>query len=396
MEFESFHTTAAPDAPSPYLFGPIGFNPNRPRPTATTRPPLPSTSLRQPEIFTNPEFDNVLQQTVDGYIAGPISNPYVFVPVVKGEVKEKNWKGENETQKAYAERQRCLREIPGCRCNYENCVWDEEIGQWEEVEMAERRRRWRAQKFEGFGKLPPELKVRVVQLCDVGDAVCLSLASKEMYDLAKPTLAKIEEAYTLNWRHTLRPHGHTVHEQPNLITKPYWCTSAFCRSHPHCSCISCPLYTRLSTWILCQHPTRILKFCKGSNYSFYGWNNARNNHCGKFTYRTKSNNYQCKHGGGKWPCSGRKKTGFPLAYRGYFHNAAKSSYWKMGYTEANMAKAMDRWREPRSEESMGGYGLRKRPKPSKRRMEHFVQRTRRQKERSGGYDGEDEDVEMSE
>lgn len=341
--------------------------------------------------------------TKEGIVQGPINNPYSYIPHRNGEPKDVTYCGDDESQGAWRERIRCIRERPGCRCYTVNSALNEE-GEWEEVDVKERRRMWKAGRFSQWGKMPPELKIRVLEICDVPDAVCLSLASKEMHELAAPVLAKYDKPAALDKRYAMRSHGHTYTQQnflhtystniePSKIIRPYWCTSRHCvGTRAHCSCISCPLFTRLETWVNStfgskSNASHKLKFCPGGNYSRYGWNSAGNDNCRRFTWRRKERRFLCTHG---TPHVGKKAL-WPLNMRGDYHNCQKNKYWKKGYTETNMRRAMDRYKEER--EDVGGYSLRKKPRPTVRRREHVYQRMRGRGE--DGDEDEDEDVEMS-
>lgn len=172
-----------------------------------------------------------------------------------------------------------------------------------------------------------------------------------MYTLARPVLIRrTPDAFSL-WR--TRFHCQRI-SRHNTLHKP--CPKATCKSSRirHCVyCTSCQLWARLSTWSglskthqYCPHP-RCQKF--NPRKKFYK---------GCYLHRGLRPK-KLKDGCGSLSLTFQK-------HRGGFQK--NGQYWKSLYTETDMAKALDRYRVARTTQS--GYGLRTRPRPTLKRLEH--------------------------
>lgn len=232
--------------------------------------------------------------------------------------------------------------------------------------------------FEHFFKLPVEIIGLVVEQCAVQDGVCLSLASKDMYTLARPILLRRDkEAYSLSrmsqykCRHFLSKSG--GHKPCTL--KSCQNTAAF--SVRHCvECTSCPLYVRLGNgnWSGLSEKTYV--YC--SNDSRYSWvyygndSKIRRQACQRFKLKRRFWKGQCLHGGSRPKPRKEGAGGLTWTHKkglGGWHKHGRM--WKTLYTEKGLHKFQNRYMEERkSSESRGGYSLRRKPKPTSKRVEH--------------------------
>lgn len=118
-------------------------------------------------------------------------------------------------------------------------------------------------------------------------------------------------------------------------------------SYRHCICVDCPLWKRLKSWV-----PKKPRFCNGQ--------------CGKFMLKRKFKNGRCRHGH-------PPRTPKPLLNLTYRKNlggwtSGQNRAWKKYYSEADMKVAMDRHLVERY--TVSGYNLRKRPRPTAKRLEH--------------------------
>ena len=158
------------------------------------------------------------------------------------------------------------------------------------------------EEFEHFLKLPIEIMGLVVEQCALQDGVCLSLASKHMYALARPILLRRDkEAYSLSrmsryeCRHFLpKTEGH----------KP--CTLKSCRNTAayfdrHCvACTSCPLHVRLGKGNWSGLSEKTYAYCSSTGRYWVDDGNGSQKMqqtCGKFKLRKKFWKGKCLHGG---------------------------------------------------------------------------------------------------
>ena len=223
--------------------------------------------------------------------------------------------------------------------------------------------------FEHFWKLPIEIIGLVVEQCALQDGVCLSLASKHMYTLARPILLRRDkEAYSLSRM--------SKHECKHFLSKTGGhrsCSLKSCRntaaySGQHCvACTSCPLYVRLGNGNWAGLPEKTYAYCSTTIGSY----DCRPR-CGKFKPKKKFWKGKCLHGGFR-PRPRKQGQGMLT----WTHQSQRGG-WQMGgkaskslYMESDLRKFQNRYLvERKSSGIIGGYSLRRKPKPTRKRVEH--------------------------
>ncbi|OBT99925.1 hypothetical protein VE01_01869 [Pseudogymnoascus verrucosus] len=198
--------------------------------------------------------------------------------------------------------------------------------------------------------LPGELQSMILAFCTNNDLVCLSLANKKLHSLfALPKPASLfKNEILVSPRHLELlpiPHQCYTHSWAENSVRPFdrfyehLCRPKGCF---HDEKFDCELWTRLRDWM--PNNTR---YCGG---------------CRRFTKRDKRR----RKGACKCTRPGRQPTGNNWTYRKYigFHR----TFWKLHYTEADLAKVVRRYLDPRTNTSP--YGLRERIKPSRKLIEH--------------------------
>ncbi|ELR05205.1 hypothetical protein VC83_07708 [Pseudogymnoascus destructans] len=198
--------------------------------------------------------------------------------------------------------------------------------------------------------LPGELQSMILSFCTNNDLVCLSLANKNLHSLfATPKSAPLftNEILASPGHLSLLPTSHPCYRYPwaDYSARPFngfyenLCRASECY---HDEKLDCELWRRLRDWM--PNNTR---YCGG---------------CRRFTKRDKRR----RKGACKCTRPARRSTDNNWTYKKYrgFHR----NFWKLHYTEANLAKVIRRYTEPRMNRSP--YGLRERTKPSQKLLEH--------------------------
>ncbi|OBT85664.1 hypothetical protein VE02_05793 [Pseudogymnoascus sp. 03VT05] len=192
--------------------------------------------------------------------------------------------------------------------------------------------------------LPGELQSMILSFCTNNDLVCLSLANKKLHSLfasPKPPLftneilalsrhSELPPFYRYSWDYCVRPFDN--------------CYKNLCRPREcfHDEKFDCELWRRLRDWM--PNNTR---YCRS---------------CLRFTKRDKRRrNGVCK-------CTRPARRSMANNWTYMKHRGYHRDLWKLHYTEANLAKVVRRYLEPRTNTSP--YGLRERTKPTRKLMEH--------------------------
>ncbi|OBT66806.1 hypothetical protein VE03_04112 [Pseudogymnoascus sp. 23342-1-I1] len=205
--------------------------------------------------------------------------------------------------------------------------------------------------------LPGELQNLILSYCTNNDLVCLSLTNKTLH-----SLVAIPKPAPLHTNELLCPPDplEILHrwawgegERPNGFYKN------LCRVNEclHDGIFDCELWLRLREWM--PQGTRYCREC----HRFTKRDKRRRKgacNCTRPARRTANNNWTY-----------RKNRGF------------HSDFWKIYYTEANLAKVIRRFTKPR--ETKSPYGLRERTKPTQKLLEHTSNYQYTQDYRGGWY-----------